>query len=226
MKSEMFIPTDRQKLKGLNQLQGERLTADRVLETLSLVRWDPRLSEEFIRRLALDWRRLSVSTLFALLRKSEFRGLFGLLAEFGEDLVVLSDWPEFRAWRLAVVPWRAPKSYQIYNLCLFKFAGRSMRREAAESLPIFKKWGFLARDPLINKASARMARRTRMAPWQRRQVLHELVSEGRPFTVTDYLRRLNGLVTRRVAELDLRAAKDLKAQGQTRLRLYQVKPKA
>ncbi len=222
MSGKNRIPTLSEKIKALGILQGRGLTDRNVVQILEIIRWDPRICEEFVRRLSSDWRNLNIENLFSSLQRSHQRSVFAVAAEFAQWLVPKSERQLFKGWRLMIVPKSQQKTFSVFYLNQFPFASRSLSREAQESSLVFKRWGFLSADPPINKAVFKQRERTALSKTVRAQRLNELLSEKTIIRVEDYLLKLGGLVSRRVAELDLKQSKKLKPIGQTRARRYQL----
>ena len=104
------------------------------------------------------------------------------------------------------------------------FAGMAVREGAEKPASFYKKWGFLGHEVFVNKFALKQEslQRTALAPQERRLILHELFQRKRRITISDYLEACHGLISRRIAQMDLEAMQKVRAEGKTRGRMYSL----
>ncbi|HTL12329.1 MAG TPA: hypothetical protein VL588_07565 [Bdellovibrionota bacterium] len=181
-------------------------------------RLDPRLGELWIAHVARRWRLLAPTELNAALLPQPWPAAAGpLLEQVPFVLGVRSR--EFGLWaKLALSGIRAA-NHGLYFLGLRVPGGAHQREDARLAFGLYRRWGFLARDLLLNKAPR--GDRT-LIPWDvRREVLRDLLARSPRITVSDYEQALSGWVGRRQAERDLTRA-GLRGSGRTKARIYRA----
>ena len=231
-------------MRGLAQIPGveeltqayARLQGGGGLETRELAlysqwsRFDPRLAEQLVSHLTRHWRSLDPHALHAELSLQPWPAAMGVLLEQASLDEELARGEARRVRRLAeLVLEGLPRGEGAsFFIATRAFAGKLMRLDAELATRPYLRWGYLGRERLVNKASARgLGERTLLSRTRRVKVLSELVQErresGRPLTVQDYRARLEALgggVGLRQAELDLASHPELTPRGVTRGRVY------
>jgi len=110
-----------------------------------------------------------------------------------------------------------PTIPQLFYIGVFAFAGKFQRREATEPIKVFSRWGYLSATPIVPLAQIKN-QTTSVNKRNRRILLKQLLKMKRKITVNDYIAHLDGRVSRRVAELDLKEV--LHRRGRTRSAKY------
>lgn len=185
--------------------RGARLPSEEDLALWSQwVRFDPRLGEVWIQWVAQSWSRLDALALNSAFEAQPWPAVAGVLL----DHVRIRD-PRFRAWRSLALAGIRPAhrgALEQFFIGLRAFAGEAGRQDILEAARPFEKWGYGARDLLLNKAFARkdhtwMSRSKRLA--KLRVLQKKFAREGRILRASDYLREMRGAVSQRQAQLDL-----------------------
>jgi hypothetical protein len=202
-------------------------TAPEVVLWAQWARFDPRLAEQLVLLFAHNWKSWNACTLHEELQNVPWPAAFGVLAEqaLAVRLIPSKDRAIFRKWCDLVLTGVLPASGEQFFIGLRKVGGKQMRLDAEFPLQAYRKWGYLGRDLLLNKASGQAAilNRTLVPATVRKHGLGRLMEERKRLTVEDYRKALDYRVSRRQAELDLTREKRLTPVGQTRGRFYRVK---
>jgi hypothetical protein len=188
-------------------------------------RFDPRLAEQWVGTVSRNWRELSPVRLNEQLHLHPWPSAAGVLLEQAQ---LFSVWPDgasrraFVRWMDCVMSGIAPAPGELYFLGLRSFAGQASRKDAEAALKPYRKWGYLGREILLNKAASLRPDITLAPPSTRHQALSGLLASRTRFTVQDYIDELDGMVSRRQAELDLQRDPRIHASGNTRARIYRA----
>lgn len=221
------IPGPRDLLGAYERLQsGARLSAFELALWSQWARFDPRLGEQWISAVLRDWREIPALDLNRELSSQPWPSAAGVLLE---QALVFGTWPAperrlFRDWsRLVMSGIAAAGGNGQFFIGLRAFGGQAMRGDAELSLKPYLGWGYLGKEILRNKASS-AARSATIAPRELRQrVIGDLIRTRRSFRVSEYLAAIGFHVSRRQAELDLRADPRLECLGNTRARVYRAR---
>jgi len=202
------------------KLQGHpAISIEEWVSFAEMARFDPRLGEVWIARLKKDFKTISPFQLNEeALRRLREPAMIGVLLDHVSLLLAPSDRNGFSHWKALALNEIKKAPYQSFFIGLYAFANESLREAARCPHPIYARWGFYARDLMINKAQRWSDRpsRTFVKPDERRAVLDQLIRKRERIETRDYLRELNGLVSRRQAEIDLSLHPKLIKRGQTR----------
>jgi hypothetical protein len=227
------LPTESELAQAYQELLGLRAlseagASDRVPEEAQWALWsqwarlDPRFAELLTQRLAKDWAEIHPLKLNQELKRQPWPAVFGVLIEQASEFLVAKPRRSvFRSWAQCVMNEIDPAPGELFFVGLRKLAGKEMRLDATLALTLYRKWGYLGRELLVNK-SARF-KGTLLPPEAREAALSELIKARRRFSTRDYIDHLGGLVSVRQAEMDLaaRAArKELKREGRTKARRW------
>lgn len=192
-------------------------------------RFDPRLAELWVKWISQHWNDTAPARLNESLRAQPWPAAAGVLLE--ETLftgqICRKERKFFRAWMGFAMVGIPPANGEAFFIGQRGFARNLTRLDATRAEKSYRRWGYVGRERLINASTLCMEpalspRVTRMPRETRRLVLENLCQERDSFRVEDYLRALDGRVSRRMAEMDLRACARLKPRGETRGRIYRV----
>jgi hypothetical protein len=177
-----------------------------------------------------DWRLIPA----VLLRQNNLHhphpATVGVLLEQIEDyLIPKSEKQLFRNWKNTVMHDTPKGSCESFLIGLQPFASNKLFEDAQSPLRSFQKWGYSGSDIFINKAKSKVGilSKTGLNIKSREIKLQAFLRERKSnrhttFTVDDYLHFIDHLISRRVAQLDLRKLKNIRTRGQTRARMYVI----
>ncbi len=226
MKGLEQIPTEEQLSRVYHQLQSLKVaaTSEEIALWTQWARFDPRLAEQLVQHFSLYWREISPVMLNDSVLKQPWPAIVGVLLDqasvFGGLPTV--ELKLFRSWSACVMSGVDPALNEQFFMGLRSFAGKAMLDDAQGAIKSYRRWGFLGREYLANKAVQKLSKqpRTLVPASVRRAKLDELIRLCPRFTARDYRESLGGGVSLRQAELDLRAHPRLRAVGKTRARVY------
>lgn len=223
MKGLATIPSKDELVAAYDVLGGH---VERPVETQDLglysqwVRFDPRLAELLTYWVSRHWRSVNSFELNAALAAQPWPAAMAVILEQVRAFLVKRPEREaFTLWQKAVTHGCPKARFEMFFIGTMAPGGKLMRRAAEAPHRSFVKWGYLGADVFVNKASAGTAK-TLVPQDQRLAVLDALFKKKLRITVTDYRQALNGGVSRRQAELDLKNAAGVRAHGNTRARTY------
>lgn len=215
MKGLLFLPSQKDLEKAYEGLQQPVPAQDLTLFT-QWSRFDPRLGEILVSHFARFWREYNPLEISKLNQLQPWPAALGVLLEFCERSLKISqvkDMKSFCLWKDLILEEVSLAPEEQYFIGLRKLAGKLMFQDVRGSLQEYRKWGFLGREVLLNKAQAIHLSTSsppgRLSPKVRKQILEDLLEAQPEITVNDYLQATQFLISRRQAERDLkpRAAK-------------------
>ena len=215
MKQGVKPPSTGELVKVYNKFQSGSASLDDLIEHFEWVRFDPRLGEILIKYIEQHWSEWNPMHVHRMITKKEWPTVFAVLCEHVLMLLTGSIKSEFSGWLQCATANLAHPSPQLFFIGLYSFGGKLARNEALNTLKIYRRWGFYSSHLMIRKTSLS---RTLLKKNQRKLLLRELLNQKPRLTVKDYILHLGGHVSRRVAELDLKAT--LKKRGKTRGATY------
>jgi|GEM_PF-1593895 len=219
MISSQEIAEAYRKLQGNETISSGVISIEEWITFAEMARFDPRLGEVLVVRLKDDFKAISP---FQLREEALFKlrepATIGVLLDHAALLLGSSERKSFSHWKALTLDGIQKAPYQSFFIGLHPFANESLREAARHPHPIYARWGFYARDLMINKAQkwTDQATRTFVKPDERRKVLDQLIRKRERIETRDYLQELNGLVSRRQAEIDLSLHPQLVKRGRTR----------
>src|SRR5690606_18908961 len=96
-----------------------------------------------------------------------------VLLEFAFELISNPEKRSFRHWKLILEEGVKPAHFEQYFIGLARVGGRQMLKDALLPLEPYLRWGYLAREVMIDKHLRPVA--TRIRPLIREQVLQDLL---------------------------------------------------
>lgn len=206
-------------LKAYNFLQSKKTLSES--DTIILAHWarfDPRLGEQLVGALQTQWPNINPLELRKKNLKSHWPQATLVILEHLKQIQLQE--PDLYDLFYQLVTHKAQKApYQFFYIGLYPIAAKQMLKQALDPHPIYAKWGYYATDPMWSK-STKLRQATTLKPSERKKILKKLIEEKKEITVSDYLRACHFSVHRRQAERDLKEAPQLKAIGNTKLRVY------
>ena len=214
------IPSERHLLKAYESLYSGNFDCKDLALWARWTRFDPRLGEIWVSEIAKTWQRISPLDLASTNKELVWPQCIGVLLDTIEIMLAKkgnADFKRYQKW-MALVLHEIPKAAnEQYFIGLAKFAGKIMKTDAALTIDLYRRWGFIGCEIMINKFRPE---KTRLTPLQRRWALNELLKIKKRITADDYRRAAKYWISRRQAERDLANHKKLKAHNQTRGRYY------
>ena len=222
--NKIRIPTSDELNESLSLLRGNNSPSNEDwIRIAQWTRFDPRLAEEWLTALGRHWRTLLPISFRESNLKQHTPAVLGLLLEqYRTFLCPKKDRALFKLWS-AVVLHRTPKARgEGFLIGVLPFAGTAVREGAEKPAGFYKKWGFLGQEVFVNKFALKQEslQRTALGPEERRLILHELFQRKCRITISDYLEACHGLISRRIAQMDLESMPKVRAEGRTRGRIY------
>lgn len=228
MKGLLQIPSLEDLARAYDGLRGDQLTLSELALWSQWSRFDPRLAEILVSYLARNWKKLDLFALRTELLAQPWPSAFGVLVEnaVASRLVQTTEVGVFRAWAATLLSGVSPACDELFFFGTRKLGSAAMVRDAAESSITYRRWGYLGRDLLVNKANPSAFKSigsTLLPASVRERLRHELARSRARFTIHDYQTTLDFRVSRRQAELDLARDPEILAVGRTRARFYRRK---
>ena len=190
-------------------------------------RFDPRLAEQWVAHCARSWRSIPSGELNLKLSQLPWPHAGALLLAHVElfHLASKAEKKSFSLWSHSVTAGIEPsQAAELFFIGTRAFAGKQAWLDASRSLSIYKKWGYLGREILRNKAASQLGEKlTLVSAHVRRSVLNDLIQRQTRIRVSEYRAALDGQVSLRQAERDLRGSAALRAVGETKGRFYVVR---
>jgi hypothetical protein len=224
MKVDLRIPQLNDLVVAYNILQSGNVVSISDLVQYSMwTRFDPRLGEILIRHLQRCWSKMNPLEVHKVLKDAPMPLCWGILCDHVLFLLPKGTQLGFKNWRNCCLSDFKKSSSENYFLGLYSFAGKKQRNEAFDSLPLYKKWGYLSCELMLpNQDSSQPKRHLTLIPkGERIRKLKKILNSKKEITVHDYLEIFPGKLSRRVAEMDLKlyAIKN----GNTRSAIYRKK---
>ena len=228
-------------MKGLKKIPGQK-ELSRVYKILQffperariqdLALWsqwtriDPRLGELLVAHLSQHWKNINPVSLNLQLKRSVWPSTFGVLLEHislyhsRHSLSYKKKWNKklFLHWSKCVMTDIPIAPDEQFFIGLYKAGGKQMKEECLYATKPYRRWGYFARDLMLNKA--RMLSNTLISPLQRKAAIDELLKSCKKFTVRDYLEKLDFQIHPRQAQRDLQNHKHAHPLGNTKNRYY------
>ena len=184
-------------------------------------RSDPRFFEAAILKFSEDYSKLNTVKLNLLFQKSKQPSLLGLTADLAG---LINKSKQFKTFKKMLCVEIKKSSLQIFYINIHPLKPSFLVELILKSNSVFKKWGFAEVDLPINK-SFLLKNYTSVKKNIRIEILEKFLKDKKRIRSADYIQQLQSkgyLVSRRVAELDLKGAPQLKAVDNTKGRYYKV----
>lgn len=185
-------------------------------ETISLTaqasRYDARLLWILVEFLATRYDRLNPLALRRTLADARWPAALGVAFEFARRAAPSAELDDYAAFVMRRIPPAGDERFFIFGPA---FAGELMRRDVAESLDEYRRWGFYGREEPLAKELGGTARGT-LGPEARLHLLRRLAERHGSISVADYVDALRGRASPRQARRDLAEASFLEKTGRTR----------
>ena len=226
MKGLKRIPSTRQLAKVYSILQDmkkEKIPEKQLALYSQWSRLDPRLGEIMVQHLAWCWKQYHPIKLNCAIRSQVWAPAMGVLLNHVPIYYQQKEknWKElgfFKKWSDCVMDSVPPAKNELFFINLYNIGSSFLYEEAFYSTKIYKQYGYLGKELLINKAKP--AQRTFIPAPQRKVILNELIKTKKTLTVKEYLRELNFQIHHKQAQRDLQNHPRLQAYGNTKNRMY------
>lgn len=226
-------------MKGLNKIPNQEKIA-KVYATLQFhqdsvhpkdlalwsqwTRLDPRLGEILIEYISKFWQKQNPIVLNKYLKLYPWPSVFGVLTEqvpfYHLQNPQKKNWNKklFLNWAKCVMTDIPAAEDEQFFIGLYKAGGRKMLEECLYSIKPYRKWGYFAKDLLINKVQS--SKKTLISFKQRSVIIEELLKSHETFTVKDYLEKVDFQIHPRQAQRDLKNYKQIQSFGHTKGKYY------
>jgi len=232
MRGLQKIPPERQISKAYFNLQSAEQDLSEIQISLysQWSRLDPRLAEILIKHLSLYWKKYHPIKLNAAIRSQIWPAVLGVLLNHVPfyHQQKKTHWTEenlFKKWSDCVMDSVIPAKNEIFLIDIYKPGSKFLYKEAFHSTKIYKQYGYLGTELLINKAQP--AQKTLIPLNQRKIILNELVKKSTTLTVQEYLSELNFQIHRKQPQRALNNHPKLRADATTKKKTrIRVEPKS
>jgi len=175
-------------------------------------RFDSRLGEICATFLSRHWKEINPIELHDIFELQPWPSVLGVLLEFCPD-----ESPLFCHWKKAATCGFSKANWEQYFIGKRRIAGSAMFEDVCFSLEQYRRWGYLAREILINKAYASGSNSQRLYSREVRfRILSHLLENKNRITTQDYWEAIGRCVSKRQAERDLSSYGSLKSIGNTK----------
>jgi len=228
---KIAVPSSSEIENAYHQLEGGSVVSIQEWVRFSeLSRFDPRMAEAWIKRMSKEWKNISP----ILLRQESLKGVvpasIGLLLEQVEDYALEKKSKKlFRIWKDGVLYLVPPASGESYLIAVHPFASSRILNDAIFPTRSFQVWGFSGSDIFINKALSQKSIReqTSLSVETRSRKLNHFILEKKKkhqprFVLEDYLSYCDYLISKRIAQMDLKRCNQIQSHGNTKSRFYTI----
>ncbi len=185
-------------------------------------RFDPRLFEAALSKFSETFSALNPIILNQYFQQSKNPALLGVIADM---VSLINRTPRYKTFQKMLLVEIKKASLQVFYIQLHTLKPKLHVQIIQQSNKIFKKWGFAEVDLPINKVFL-IKNRTSINKNQRQEILLNLIKSNTRIRNIDYINEVTSkgyIISKRVAELDLKFSKKLKAIDNTKGRYYIVK---
>ena len=227
MKGLKKTPSEKKLSQVYSILQTETVSEKQIALYSQWSRLDPRLAEILIQHLSLRWKHYHPIKLNSILRSQTWPAALGVLLNHVPiyHQQKTTNWKEeslFNSWSHCVMNSIPPAKNELFFIDLYKPGSKFLYREAFYSTKMYKKYGYLGKELLINKAKPSI--KTLIPLNQRQAILSELLETRKTLTVKEYLSELQ--IPPKQAQRDLKNHPQLRSYGNTRNRKFvKISPK-
>lgn len=226
MKGLMQIPNSAQLLKAYNEILGEELhSIDKLCEYIQWIRFDPRLGEILVHFLFKKWKKINPIKFNKEILKQTWPALAGVVFETVRLLIPKSQKKLFDLWMKTTLLDVKAEPEQLLYVGIYKLGSSKALIEAQKGISLYRKWGFLSSELLINKETFFFSNQKAPTVYQKKSrqiLLRNFIKDHQQFTVKDYLEYLEYKIHIRSAQKDLHNCPQLKSNGYTRNKMYYV----
>ncbi len=204
------------------KLNSDYLSEQDWFDASTYFRFDPRFFEAAILKFSEDYKNINPVKLNQLFQHSKNPALLGVVADSASLINKTTSYKTFQKMLLIEIK-KSP--LQIFYIQLHSLKPSLHIQIIQQSNKIFKKWGYAEVDLPINK-SFLIKNRTSISKNQRQEILFNLLKSKKRIRTIDYVNEVKSkghIISQRVAELDLKFCRKLKALSNTKGRYYLVK---
>ena len=226
MKGLKKIPSTRQLAKVYSILQDmkkEKVSEKQLALYSQWSRLDPRLGEIVVQHIAWCWKQYHPIKLNSAIGSQVWPAALGVLLNhvpiyFQQKEKNWKEFDLFKKWSGCVMDSVPPAKNELFFINLYLPNSKFLYREAFYSTKLYKQYGYLGKELLINKAKP--AHKTLIPAKQRKVILNELLKTKKTLTVKEYLRELGFQLHPKQAQRDLQNHPRLQAYGNTKNKVY------
>jgi len=203
--------------EGYNQILSAERTANGKIDLNSFAtfcqwsRFDSRMGEICIQFLSRYWKEINPVELHDAFAQQPWPSILGVLLEFFKDKSTL-----FQMWKKTATCDFQKANWEQFFIGKRKIGGQMMFDDARFSLEEYRRWGYLARELLINKNDKEVS----YSYETRLQILKEMLITHPRITTQQYWELIGKSVSKRQAERDLKDSNLLRSRGNTKGRYF------
>lgn len=216
-------PSQQVLLESYNLIQSKKLTIRKFMEIFEWSRFDPRLAELLVLSLKDNWSSWNPLVINKLLKLTPSSAVLKVLAAHvllllkGEERKVFNSWIDCCFYQVD-----KKKEWSVFYIGQFGFGSHLLKEEAFESIPLFTKWGYYAKTPIIDfSVDSRKTHKTLIPKSVRLKKLKYLFKQKKKIRVHDYIVFLENKISRRTAELDIQSI--ARKSGNTKGATYRLR---
>lgn len=194
-----------------DKLLTKKVSPREVAQYSQWCRFDPRLGEIWITFLLQQWKTIPPISLNTEILALPWPAAVGVLLEFAKkkgDSV-------FCAWCEIVLSGVTPVSGEQFFIGLRQLGGVLMLEDAQFGSEEYRRWGYLAREPLLAKEPQVV-----FSKETRREILKSLLAQSNRIRTRDYWEATGRSQSLRQAERDLKESDLIRCYGKTKSRYY------
>ncbi len=217
--------TDALEQAYLRLQSAEPVSAEDLVLFSQWCRVDARLAEIWIQRYTNDWSKYSPIELRAELSRQPWPLAFGVLSDQAARYggMKRAEKKILRTLTRAVLHGFEHASGENFFILHAPLGSKSLEKDAAQSDPTYRRWGYFGRDVLPRAAAkAKFGTQTRIRRSDRLRFLDQWLKCRKRFRIDEYRDALERRVSMRVAQQDLAGSKRVKRVGNTKARYYVV----
>lgn len=216
-------PPQQALLDSYNLIQSKRLTVHQFMEIFEWSRFDPRLAELLVLYLKDNWSNWNPLEINKFLKKTPSPAVLKVLAAHsalilkGQERKVFNSWIDCCFYQV-----EKKNEWNTFYIGQYGFGSHLLKEEAFESIPLFSKWGYYAKTPIIDfSMDSNKPQKTLIPKSERLKKLKLLLKQKKQIKVHDYIALLENKISRRTAELDLKSV--TRKSGNTKGSTYRLK---
>lgn len=216
-------PSQQALLESYNLIQSKKMTVHRFMEIFEWSRFDPRLAELLVQSLKENWPNWNPLEINKLLKLSLSPAVLKVLAAHvllllkGQERKVFTSWIDCCFYQV-----EKNKDWSVFYIGQFGFGSHLLKEEVFESIPLFTKWGYYAKTPIIDfTIDSRKPQKTLIPKSVRLKKLKHLFKQKKKIRVHDYIIFLENKISRRTAELDIKSI--ARKSGNTKGATYRLR---
>ncbi|MEK6706495.1 MAG: hypothetical protein AABZ06_11985 [Bdellovibrionota bacterium] len=161
MKGLSEIPTIADLESAYRRIQINDIGCAEIALWSQWVRFDPRLGEQLVSCVCINWPAIDAVLLNEEIKKQPWPACLGIIMEqaFAYGAFEFLKRDMFKNWICSVmsgVASASPIANEQFFIGLRALGGKAMFEDATRSLEVYRRWGYLGREIMVNKAAYRV----------------------------------------------------------------------